>query len=76
MTERTAWDEWEEQSLDDFKEAELVISKRVAELDDLATSWHGITPAEALERLRVIRAACDFAIQAGDRAGTAQVDGR
>lgn len=76
MTERTAWDDWDEQALDDFKEAELVIFKRVAELDDLAMSWDGITPADAVERLRVIRAACEFAIQAGDRAGTAQVDGR
>ena len=71
MTERTEWDSWEEQALDDFREAELVILKRVGELDDLATSWEGFTPAEAVARLRVIRAAVDFAIQAGDRAGTA-----
>lgn len=68
--ECVAWDEWDEQALDDFREAELVIFKRVAELDDAAGSWEGLTPAEAVERLLVIRAAVDFAIQAGDRGGT------
>lgn len=60
----TNHDLWDGQAIEDFQAAELALFNAVNGLDDVATSYDGVTPEQAVARLTQIEAMVAFALQA------------